>query len=618
MMSKNTLCRLLYSVKLKTVLYVMMLFMGLIFLAIQHYTVTYYSTIITDSDARLKSSVIKELARERLIHQHYPKAVELAEEITDDPFFQNMFTTEDSQAINRQLSRVVSEMTSLKGDLGIIEMRVLSMDYQQMGMWHSPVKESITIPEFLKQQRKIRDRDRFKITSQFIESEEGNPVHVLVFPFGPVKVQGFLVLITSPLASLGGMGEFISADVEVHNLLGRTLIAGNSDLSASSTTLDFTTLEIPISLNGGKPFLNVVVRYDNGAVLNQQGRVNIFSVMVVIIGFLVSLYIVSYVLNISMLSKIWEISETLSKILQGKAGVKLHEARNDELSGLWEQLEKIAANEEDRSRLSYELVFALREAEVSNLAKSEFLTNMSHELRTPLNAIIGFSELMTCDYMANDLNDKFREYAHDIRNSGIHLLSIINDMLDLSKIEAGNMVLAVEEVAVCDIIGKAVKQIAEPATKKSISIENKISDKLPKLNVDKRMIHQVLDNILSNAVKFTPEGGHIIVDAGLEEDGTFCIAVSDDGIGIEEDQIGKIISPFSQVDASYTREQEGTGLGLALVKALMELHGGQMCLESTWGVGTSVYLVFPGDCLIRETGKEYDNERNVLLVNQAI
>lgn len=171
------------------------------------------------------------------------------------------------------------------------------------------------------------------------------------------------------------------------------------------------------------------------------------------------------------------------------------------------------------------------------MAKSEFLANMSHELRTPLNAIIGFSELMTCDYLATDIEGKYKEYAHDIRDSGVHLLNIINDILDLSKIESGSMVLTVEEADIQDIVERSIRLVAVAAESKKISIANNLPCDLPPIFVDERMLRQMLINLLTNAVKFTPNGGNIVINAGIEEDGRFRIAVSDNGVGIEQDHL---------------------------------------------------------------------------------
>ena len=600
-MSNKALNGLLSNVKLKTVSHSMMLFLGVIFIGIQFYTVTNYSSFINESNRKLKSNVVKTLVRERLIHHHYMEALNIAENIISDPFFQNSIITEDY----RKIIRYLNEASAIKmSDLGILEISALSMDYKTLASWQPDVNKSLSL-------QKTPDEGTLRIRSHFYKSDDGIPLHMLILPIDEAKSRGFLVLITSPLNSLNSIREFIKTEAEVYDFADTTLIAGKQDGALNQNQENLTTLEIPISITDGEPFLNMVVYYDNKDVVDQQSRLNTFSILAVISGLLISAYIVSHILNISIISRIREVSEALVKILQGKPGVILPNERDDELSVLWEQLEKIAEHEEDRNRLSYELVFALKEAESSNLAKSEFLTNMSHELRTPLNAIIGFSEIMTSEYLASDLNDRYREYAQDIRDSGLHLLNIINNLLDLSTIETGEVALVCEEVDVCDIIVKSVNKISTSANEKSILIENIIPENIPTLFVDKRMVRQVLNSILSNAVKFTLDGGNVIINAGIVEDGAFCIAISDNGIGIEDNKIGKVSSSFCQANDSYTREYEGVGLGLTLVKAFMELHGGRMYLESIWGVGTSVFLIFPDDCLIQEKGKQLnapDNE----------
>ncbi len=576
-----------------------MLLMGLIFLGVQLYTITNYSSFINDSNTSLKSGVIKALVQERLVSHHYPDAISAVEKIAEDPLFRNSFVTEDSQEIRQQLANAVAKTKILMRDLGTLELHALNSNHQILGSWRSEAAGPILLDKIIRQHKGMSPDDLLKNYSHFSHTENGNPVHILISPIGGVNNYGYLIFITSPLASLKGIGDIIDARVEVHNLNGETI--SQDDDAPGEKKSSFTTKEIPVSINDGEPFLNIVAHYDNMADVDQMGKLKSFSILSAILGLLISLYIVSYVFNNTMFSRIREISETMAKIVQGKSSVRLPKARNDELSIVREQLEKIVAYEADRNRLNNELIIARKEAEVSNMAKSEFLTNMSHELRTPLNAIIGFSEIMTCDYLASNLEDKYREYAQDIRDSGIHLLNIINDILDLSKIEAGNMILSTGEVVIQDIVEKSVKLIQGAAREKAITIDHHISDDLPHLLVDERMLHQILINILSNAVKFTPDGGNIVINATLEKTGSFCIAVSDNGIGIEEDQIEKVIAPFTQVDDSFTREQEGTGLGLALVKAFMELHGGRISLDSDWGMGTTVYLVFPECCVITET-----------------
>ncbi len=590
----------------------MMFLMGIVFLGVQLYTISNYSAFMNDSNSSLKSSVIKALVRERLLFHHYVDSRSVVEKITQDSLFRNSFVTEDHAEVQNQLKIASLKAQNMMTDLNILELYAIGTDFQLLGSWQSDVQVNNSLLEINKQHDNMLNTDDLNVYSHFYHSVDGNPLHMLIFPVGGAKNYGFLVFITSPLASLVGIGDVINAKIEVKNIVGKMILENDYELTADESNI--TQKIIPISINDGKTYLNIVARYDNLAAVDQMSKLNAFSILSAIIGLLISLYIVSTVLNITMFSRIREISVTMTKIVKGKTNVIIPKARNDELSVVREQLEKIVAYAKERNQLNNELIVARKEAEVSNIAKSEFLTNMSHELRTPLNAIIGFSEFMTCDFLAKNLDAKYREYAHDIRNSGIHLLNIINDILDLSKIEAGNMILSPNKVAVLDLLEKSMKLIEVAAHEKSISVDNVISEKLPDLYVDERMVRQILINILSNAVKFTPKGGNIVINAGVEQDGNFCIAISDNGIGIEEDQIEKVVSPFSQVDDSFTREQEGTGLGLALVKSFMELHGGTLSLKSAWGIGTTVYLQFPVSCQISNRLQPEDYRESDLLM----
>jgi two-component system, cell cycle sensor histidine kinase PleC len=225
-------------------------------------------------------------------------------------------------------------------------------------------------------------------------------------------------------------------------------------------------------------------------------------------------------------------------------------------------------------------------------AKSEFLANMSHELRTPLNAIIGFSEIMESG-MLGPLGDKYHEYCRDIRESGKYLLDVINDILDMSKIEAGRIELDLEETDLDRILADAMRVISTRAQEKKLALHTEVIPGI-RLKVDRRAVKQILLNLLSNAVKFTPDGGRVTV-RGRTSGETVMIAIEDTGIGIPPNALKNLGRPFEQVESQFTKSHQGSGLGLAIAKSLVELHGGAMRIRSSPGVGTIVGVRLPRD-----------------------
>lgn len=233
------------------------------------------------------------------------------------------------------------------------------------------------------------------------------------------------------------------------------------------------------------------------------------------------------------------------------------------------------------------------ESDTANRTKSEFLANMSHELRTPLNAIIGFSDLLI--YFASEGKDtsKSIEYAKHISGAGKHLLNIISDILDISKIESGTFRLSLEEQDLHELIDASILLIQDRVKHKKQTLEYRSSPDLPRIHADSVRVKQVLTNLLSNASKFTAEGGRILVMAQPGRGGAARIAIADTGIGMTEEQIATAMSPFGQVESAFSRSHEGTGLGLPIAAALTRQHGGEFHVSSELGVGTTVVITLP-------------------------
>jgi len=233
------------------------------------------------------------------------------------------------------------------------------------------------------------------------------------------------------------------------------------------------------------------------------------------------------------------------------------------------------------------------ETELASRVKSEFISNMSHELRTPLNTVIGFAKLVS-EYDTRRLSgDQIIEYANLIHDAATHLLAVINDILDISKIQSGKYTLDAREVQVAELVNAAVAGFKSNATNLGVELEAVVSPDLPAVRGDPGKLRQVLNNLISNAVKFTPPGGSVRVSATANDDGGAILSVRDTGVGMTDEEVKLSLTPFAQVDASHSRWREGAGLGLPIAKALVQLHGGKLKVNSSKSIGTEVIITLP-------------------------
>ena len=319
-----------------------------------------------------------------------------------------------------------------------------------------------------------------------------------------------------------------------------------------------------------------VIADDRASLASSERTFAIVATMSVLLALGVGL-----VLSGSVVGPIRQMEKRLAEIAAGQFGARVDIPNRDELGALAENINRMDV---ELGRLYLALASASRH-------KSEFLANMSHELRTPLNAIIGFSDVLSLE-LAGPINDTQRQYVEDVQDAGQHLLSLINDILDLSKVEAGRMELALGEVSIVDVLERGLTMHRARATRNAIALELNVEPSVGVVHADERKVRQIVFNLVSNAVKFTPSGGRVEVSA-LRRDGVVEIAVADTGIGIPVADQQRIFEEFQQAVDGAIDPAEGTGLGLTLSRRFVELHGGRLWVESEPGRGTTFRFTLP-------------------------
>ncbi len=340
----------------------------------------------------------------------------------------------------------------------------------------------------------------------------------------------------------------------------------------------------------GSVFMNSDLSY----VYNRMNFQLIVAMVATLFSITIAIFL-SWRLQKVISQPIVHLAETMKSVARDKVySIRATKHGNDELGvlidGFTDMLAQIQTHEGDMA--------AKLEAETANRAKSEFLANMSHELRTPLNAIIGFSDMLDRQLFGPLGSERYATYVEDIHNSGNHLLNIINDILDLSKAESGQLTLYETDFDVPEVVDRAVRMLHDKAAHQGVEIVRHMPDRAPSLRGDSRLISQVVINLLSNAIKFTGEGGRVEISLTCEPGNGHRLAIRDDGIGIVAEDLPKIREPFVQVANAFSRQHEGTGLGLPLVDQIMKMHDGGLEIDSELGRGTTATVQFPPERVI--------------------
>jgi len=385
--------------------------------------------------------------------------------------------------------------------------------------------------------------------------------------------------------------------LKLENERGKTLFQyPKGDLTTAIDNDNFRVFVKDIVLDG-ENFGKFTVVWDTGPIVH-EGKARAFDVAVLIGAICLFLGVLFYIfIRIFMISPIQRISKDVNKIQSGDyrkaVGCGLHRFVATELHNMAASVAALRHHLIRRKVYEADLRMAKQAAEQASRTKSEFLANVSHELRTPLNAIIGFSEMIKLEVFGKIGDERYLSYVRDINSSGEHLLELINDILDISRIEAGKLELKRAQLNIRDTIQSGITLIQPMVKEKNIDLAVAVSEDLTQIFADGQRVQQIVINLLTNAVKFTDHGGRVSISAGHDADGNMVLTVSDTGIGIAAEDLEKVLQPFEQIENSLTRQNSGSGLGLPITLALVEMHGGTLRVQSVVGKGTEVCVILP-------------------------